>query len=178
MGTKWQVKFNYILSLQAKWHTQRSQDNPRHYQKSKEGVVPQLLEWSSQFSFSVMSDSLPHHGLQHARFPCPSPTPGVCSNSYLLSRWCHQTISSSVVSFSSCLHSFPASGYFPMSQFFTSDGQSTGVSASASVLPMNIQDWFPLRLTGWISLQSKRLSRVFSNATNQKRQFFGVQLNL
>ena len=107
-----------------------------------------------QFSPSIMSDSLWPHGLQHARPPCPSPTPWVYSNSYLLSRWCHPTISSSVIPFS-CLQSFPASGYFQMSQFFASGGQSTGVSASASVLPMNIQDWFPLQWTGWISSQSK-----------------------
>ena len=118
---------------------------------------------SVQFSHSVVSDSLQPHGPQHARPPCPSPTPGVYSNSCPLSRWCHPTISSSVVPFSSHLQSFPASGFFQMSQFFTSGGQSIGVSALASVLPMNIQDWFPLGWTGWISLQSKGLSRVFSN---------------
>ena len=122
---------------------------------------------SVQFSCSVMSDSLRLHGLQHARPPCPSPTPGVDSNSCPLSRWCHPTISSSVAPFSSCLQSFPASGSFQMSQFFTSGGQSIGVSASASVLSMNIQNWFPLGWTGWISLQSKGLSRVFSNITVQ-----------
>ena len=106
-----------------------------------------------------MSDSLQFHGLQHARFPCPSPTPRVYSNSCPLSQWCHPTISSSVVPFSSCSQSFPASGSLQMSQFFTSDGQSIGVSASTSVLPMNIQDWFPLGLIGWISLQSKGLSK-------------------
>ena len=110
-----------------------------------------------------MSDSLQPHALQHARFSCPSTTPGGYSNSCSLSQWCHPTISSSVVPFSSHLQSFPASGSFPMSQFFASDGQTIGVSASASVLPMNIQDWFPLGWTGWISLLSKRLSRVFSN---------------
>ena len=118
------------------------------------------------------------HGLQHARPPCPSATPGVSSNSCPLSRWCHPTVSSSVVPFSSHLQSFPASGSFPMSQFFTSGGQNTGVSASASVLPINIQDWFSLWLTGWISLQFKGLSRVFSNTTVQKHQFFGAQLSL
>ena len=133
---------------------------------------------SVQFSCSVVSDSWWPHEPQHARPPCPSPTPGACSNSYPLSRWCHPTISSSVVSFSSHLQSFPASGFFPMSQFFTSGGQSIGVSASASVLPMNIQDSFPLGWTGWISLQSKKLSRVFSNTTVQKHQFFGAQLSL
>ena len=109
------------------------------------------LNDSIQFSHSVVSNSLRPHGLQHTRLPCPSPTPGVYSNSCPLSWWCHPTISSSLVPFSSCLQSFPASGSFPMSQFFTSGGQSFGVSASASVLPMNIQDWFPLRLTGLIS---------------------------
>ena len=107
----------------------------------------------SQFSHSVVSDSLWPHGLQYTRLPCPSPTPGTYSNSCPTSQWCHPTISSSVISFSFCLQSFPASRSFPMSQFFASDGQSVGVSASASVLPMNIQDWFPLGLTGWISLQ-------------------------
>ena len=133
---------------------------------------------SLQFSCSVMSDSLWPHGLQHARPPCPSPTPGVYSNSCPLSRWCHPTISSSVVPFSSCLQSSPATGSFKMSQFFTSGGQSIGVSASESVLLMNIQDWFPLGWTGLISLQSKRLLRVFSNTTVQKHQFFGAQLSL
>ena len=113
-----------------------------------------------------MSDSLQPHGLQHARPPCPSPIPGVYSNSCPLTQWCHPTISSSVIPFSPCLQSFPASGSFPMSQFFASGGQS--ISASASVLPMNIQDWFPLGWTGWISLQSKGLARVFSNTTVQK----------
>ena len=131
----------------------------------------------SQFSRSVVSKSLQPHGLRHARPPCPSPTPGASSNTCPSIWWCHPTISSSVVPFSSCLQSFPASGSFPMSQFFTSGGQSIGVSASASVLPMNIQDWFPLGLTGFISLQSKGLSRVFSNTTVQKHQFFGAQLS-
>ena len=134
--------------------------------------------FSVQFSHSVMSDSLWPHGLQNTRLPCPSPTPRVYSNSRSLHWWCHTTISCSIIPFSSQLQSFPASGFFPMSQFFASDGQSTGVSVSASVLPMNIQDWFPLRLTSWISLQSKGLSRVFSNTTVQKHQFFGTQLSL
>ena len=127
---------------------------------------------------SVVSDSLWPHGLQHYRLPCPSPTPGAGSNSCPLSQWCHPTISSSVIPFSSCLQSFPASGSFPMSQFFASGGQSIGVSASASVLPMNIQDWFPLGWTGWISSQSKGLSSVFSNTTVQKHRIFGAQLSL
>ena len=118
------------------------------------------------------------HGLQHARPPCLSPIPRACSNSCPLSQWCHPTISSSVIPFSFCLQSFPASGSFQMSQFFTSGGQSIGFSASASVLPMNIQDWFPLGLTGLISLQSKGLSRVFFNTAVQKYQFFSSQLPL
>ena len=125
---------------------------------------------------SVVSNSLGPHELQHARPPYPSPTPRAYSNSCPLSRWCHPTISSFVVPFSSCLQSFPASESFPVSQLFTSGGQSTGVSASASVLPMNTQDWRPLGWTGWISFQSKGLSRVFSNTTVQKHQYFGVQL--
>ena len=129
---------------------------------------------SVQFSHSVVSDSLWPHGLQHIRPPCPSPTPGVYPDSCPLSWWCHPTISSSVVPFSSCLQSFPASGSFKMSPFFSSGGQRTGVSASASILSVNIQDWFPLGWTGWISLQSKGLSRVFSNTTLQKHQFFGA----
>ena len=133
---------------------------------------------SVQCSCSVVSDSLWPHGLQHARPPCPSPTPGACSNSCPLNQWCHPTISSSVVPFSSCLQSFPASGSFQMSQLFTSGGQNIGVSASASVLPMNTQDWSALGWSGWISLQSKGLSRVFSNTTVQKHQFFCAQLSL
>ena len=133
---------------------------------------------SCQFSHSVVSNSLWPHGLQHARPPCPSSTLGVHSNSCPLSQWGHPTISSSVVPFSSCLQSFPASGSFQMSQFFPSGGQSIGVSASASVLPMNNQDWFPLGWTGWISLKSKGLSRVFSNTAVQKHQFFSAQLSL
>ena len=120
-----------------------------------------------QFSCSVMSDSLQPHGLQHARLPCPSPTPGACSNSCPSSRWCHPIVSSSVIPFSSRLQSFLASGSFQMSQFFALGGQSIGVSASASALPMNTQDWSPLGWTGWISLQSKGLSRVFPNTTVQ-----------
>ena len=115
-----------------------------------------------------------YHGLQHARPPCPSPTPGVYLNSCPLSWWCHPTISSSVVPFSSCLQSFPASGSFQMSQLLELGGQSIGVSASTTVLPMNNEDWSPLGWTGWISLQSKGLSRVFSNTTVQKHQFFMV----
>ena len=130
-----------------------------------------------QFSHSVVSDSLQTHESQHARPPCPSPTPGVYTNPCPLSQWCHPAISSSVVPFSSCPQSFPASGSFPMSQLFIWGGQSVGVSASTSVLPMNTQDWSPLAQTGWISLQSKELSRGFSNTTIQKHQFFSTQLS-
>ena len=130
------------------------------------------------FSRSVMSDSLRPHGLQHTRLPCPSPTPGVLPNSCPLSQWRHPTISTSVVPFSSCPQSSPALGSFLRSQFFTSGSQRIGASTSASVLSMNIQDWFSLGWTGWISLQSKGLSRVFSNTTVQKHKFFGAQLSL
>ena len=130
------------------------------------------------FSRSVVSDSLRPRWLQHARPPCPLPTPGVYSSSCPLISWCQPTILSSVIHFSSCLQSFPASGAFQMSQFFPSGGQSIGVSASTSVLTMNTQDWTPSGWTGWISLQSKGLSRVFSNTTVQKHQFFRAQLSL
>ena len=129
-----------------------------------------------QFSCSVMSDCLWPHERQHTRLPCPLPTPRVHPNPCPLSRWCHPTMSSSVVPFSSRLQFLPASAYFQISQLFTSGGQSIGVSASTSVLAMNTQDWFPLRWIGWISLQSKGLSRVFSNITVQKHQFWGAQL--
>ena len=133
---------------------------------------------SVQFSCSVMSDSLWPHGLQHIRLPCPSPTPEACSNSCPSSQWYHPIISSSVIPFSSHLQCFPASGSFPMSQSFTSGGHSIRVSASASVLPMNIQDWFPLEWTGFISLQSKGISSVFSNTTVQKHPFLFLEVCL
>ena len=133
---------------------------------------------SIPFSRSVVSNSLWPHGLQHARPPCPSPTPWACSNSCPSSQWCHPTISPSVNPFSSCLQSFPTSGSFPMSQFFASGSQSIGVSPSTSVLTMNIHDWLPLGLTGLILMQFKGLSRVFSNTTVQKHQFFSAQLSL
>ena len=132
---------------------------------------------SVQFSCSVMSDSLQPHESQHTRPPCPSPTPGVHSNSHPSSQWCHPAISSSVLPFSSCPQALPASRSFPMSQHFTWGSQSIGVSASASFLPMNTQDWSTLEWTGWTSLQSKGLSWVFSNTTVQKHQFFGAQLS-
>jgi len=125
-----------------------------------------------------MSDSLWPHGQQHTKLPCPSPSPRTCSNSCLLSRWYYPAISSSVIPFSSCLQSFPSSGSFSMNWLFASCGQRIGISASASILPMNIQGWFSLELTGLISLQSRGLSRVFSNTTLQKHQFFGTQPSL
>ena len=136
------------------------------------------MDYSVQFSHSVVSDSLWPHESQHARPPCPSPTPGVHSNSCASSRWCHPAISSSVVPFSSCPQSFPASESFPMSQLFSWGGHRTGISALASVLPMNTQDWSPLGWTDWISLQFKGLSKVFFNTTVQKHQFFCTQLSL
>ena len=138
------------------------------------GLILYLL-----ISVTHLCPTLQPHGLQHTRLPCPSPTPGAYSNKYSSHWCCHPTISSSVIlPFSPCLQSFLVSGYFPMSQFFESGGQSIGVSDSASVLPMNIQDWFPLGCTGWTSLQSKGLSRVFSNTIVQKHQFFSTQLSL
>ena len=131
-----------------------------------------------QFSRSVVSDSLRPHESQHTKLPCPSPTPRVHPNPCPLSQWCHPNILSSIIPFSSCLQFFPASGSFQMSQLFAWGGQSIGVSASTSILPMNTQDWFPLGWTGWISLQSKGLSRVFSNNTVQKHQYFSAQLSL
>ena len=136
-----------------------------------------IRNFSVQFSHSVMSDSLQPHELQHARPPCPLLTPGVHSNSRPLSWWCHPAISSSVVPFSSCPQSLPASESFPMSQLFAWGDQNTGVSALASVLPKNTQGWSPLGWIGWISLQSKGLSRVFLNTTVQKHQFFSTQLS-
>ena len=153
--TVWKKHMHFLVQeVQAKWHF-----------------------WISvQFSHSVMSNSLQSHELQHIRPPCPSPTPRAFSNSCPFSWWCHPTISSSVITFSSCLQSFPASGSFQMSQLFASGSQSIGFSASTSVLPMNTHDLFPLGWTGWISLQSKGLSRVFSNTTVQKHQFFSAFL--
>ena len=133
--------------------------------------------YSVQFSRSVVSNSLRPHESQHARPPCPSPTPGVHWNSSPSSRWCHPAISSSVIPFSSCPQSLPASESFPMSQLFAWGSESIGVSASTSVPPMNSQDWSPLGWTGWISLQSKGLSRVFSNTTVQKHQLFSTQIS-
>ena len=150
-------------------------------EKKKVKLYNVMDEKNIKLQFSSVTQScltLQPHELQHSRPPCPSPTPGVHPNSCPLSRWCHPIISSSVVPFSSCPQSFPASGSFQKSQLFTSGGQSIGVSASASVLPMNTQDWSALGWAGWISLQSKGLSGVFSNTTVQKHQFFGAQLSL
>ena len=143
---------------------------------SETSIWIQVLLCNHQFSHSVVSNSLRPHGLQHTRLPCLSPTPGAYSKSCPLSQWCHPTILFSFVLFSSCPQSFPASGSFPVSRLFASGGQSIG--ASAWVPPMNIQDWFSLGLTGLISLQSKGLSRVFSNTTVQKHKFFDTQLSL
>ena len=149
-----------------------------YYRNSRALLILRLSTLTVQFSSVAQSClTLQPHGLQHTRLLCPSSTPGVYSNSCPLSPWCYPTISSSAIPFS-CLQSFRESGAFQMSQFFTSGGQSTGVSASTSVLPMNIQDWFPLGWTGWISLQSKGLSRVLSNTTVQKHPFFSTQLYL
>ena len=158
-------------------HCQR-ESGARGHHGSEHIVTSCLSICIVQFSHSLMSHSLPPHEPQHARPPCPSPTPGVHPNSCPLSQWYHPTISSSAIPFSFCPQSFPASGSFQMSQLFTSDGQSIGVSASTSVLTMNTQDWSPLGWTRWVSLQSKGLSRVFSNTTVQKHQFFGTQLSL
>ena len=143
-----------------------------------EGIQSLLTFMSVQFSHSVVSNSLQPQEPQHARPPCPSPTPRDHPNPCSLSWWCHPTVSSSVIPFSSCPQSFPASGYFQMSHLFASGGQIIGVSASTPVLPMNTQDWSLLGWTGWIFLQSKGLSRVFSNTTVQKHQFFCPQLSL
>ena len=145
--------------------------------KNPDSLTHKMVFGSVQFSHSVVSDSWRPHESQHSRPPCPSPTPRVHSDSRPSSQWCHPAISSSVVPFSSCPQSFPASESFPMSQLFPWGGQSIGVSASESVLPMNTQDWSLLGWTGWISLQAKGLSRVFSNTTVQKHQFFGTQLS-
>ena len=173
-----------VISGAAGWHGDNLESSSllpfvNHFESLRKRKYKAWVQFSSvQFGCSVMSDSLPPHGLQHARPLCPSPTPGVYPNSCPLSQWCHLTISSSVVPFSSCLLSFLASGFFQMSQLFASGGQSIGVSASTSVHPMNTQDWFPLGWTGWISLQSKGLWRFFSDTTVQKHRFFGAQLSL
>ena len=170
----WKKKFHLMFNLKHLFCDLSHCISASICSENRNWWLPLVL---NQFS-SVISDSLQTHGLQHARPPCPPPTPRVYSNSCPLSRWCDATILSSVIPFSSCLQSFPASGSFQMSQFFASGGQSIGVSASASVLPMNIQKRFPLGWTAWISLQSRGFSRVFSNTTVQKHQFFSAQLSL
>ena len=153
--------------------------SPQHFSKQMTVLFHAIVYWGSvQFSRSVVSNSLQPHGLQYARPPCPSPTPGAFSNSGPLSRWCHPTISSSAIPFSSRLQSFPSIRVFSNESALHIRWPNIGVSVSTSVLPMNIQDWFPLRLTGWNSLQSKGLSRVFSNTTVQKHQFYCAQLSL
>ena len=183
-------KFPYLMPDDQRWSWWNNNRNKVH---NKCNVLESLWSHSPTsvhgkivfhetdllpFSHSVVSDSLRPRGLQHSRPPCPSLSPGVCSQSHPLSLWCHPTISLSVVPFFSCSQSFPASGSFPVSQLFVSGGQRIGASASASVLPINIQGWFPLGLTGWISLLSKGLSRVFSSTTVQKHQFSGFQPSL
>ena len=172
------------MFMLKKNNTRKVNEHVSHWEKiftkhisDKRLISRNFKSCTVQFSRYVVSNSLQPHGLQHIRPPCPSPTPGVHPNSCPLSWWCQPTISSSVVPFS-CLQFFPASGSFQMSQLFTSGGQNTGVSASTSVLPMNTLDRSPLGWTCWIPLQSKGLSRVFSNTTVQKHQFFGAQLSL
>ena len=150
------------------------------FASSSKSITLILIWWAFflLFSHPVLSDCLQSHGVQHIKFPCPSPSPRVCSNSCPLSQWCHPTISSSLIPFFSCPQSFPTSGSFPISRLFTSGSQSIGASASVSVLPMNIQGWFPLGLTDLISLQSKGLSRVFSRTVIQRHQFFSAQPSL
>ena len=194
MGTQW-----ILATPEGHWPSRKPQSyketaftSPflqRHHHLYHPGVCKEMevcsfmnLEfkqiWPLPCFSAVVSSSLQMHGLQHARLPCPSLYPGVCSNFCLLSQWCHPTISSSVAPFSSCPQSFPASGSFPMIQPFTSGGQSFGASASTSVLPMNIQDWFPLGLTGLIYLKSKELSRVFSSTTIWEDKSFSIQPSL
>ena len=180
----WTEKPGWLPSMGSQrirhnWVTKHSTAyNLQSIKTSFQWSIFNMVQFSSvQFSHSVVSDSLWPHELQHARPPCPSPTPRVHSDSCPSSQWCHPTISSSVIPFSSCPQSFPASGSFQMSQLFTSGGQSTGVSALASFLPKKSQGWCPSEWTGWISLQSKGLSRVLSNTTVQKHQFFGTQLS-
>ena len=165
--------------METEWQSAKERITVRMWRRlyeKKKGLISYTKCWHfNSVQLLSLSNSLWPHGLQHTRTPCPSPTHGACSNSCPSTQWCHPTISSSIILFSSRLQFFPASGSFPRSQFLPSGGQSTG--ASASVLPINTQDWSPLRWTGWISLQSKGLSRVFSNTTVSKHQFFGAQLS-
>ena len=181
----WQMEFTRAVAAPGPWLTLGSTipaalflslKKPEGMQISKTDIIIRIiLGHSVQFSCSVVFDCLQPHESQHARPPCPSPTPGVHPNLRPLTQWCHPAISSSIVPFSFCPQSLPVSESCPMSQLFAWGGQSTGVSALALVLPMNTQDWSPLGWTGWISLQSKGLSRIFSNTTVQKHQFFGAQ---
>ena len=171
------IWYHSLRGIFKKWYKRTYLKNRNRLTKKNILQLSKEKGGSVQISCSAMSGSLQPHESQHTRPPCPSPTPGVYPNSCPSSRWCHPAISSSVVPFSSCPQSLPASGSFQMSQLFAWGGQSIGVSASASLLPMNTQDWSPLGWTGWISLQSKGLSRVFSNTTVQKHQFFGAELS-
>ena len=180
---RWTEIVNTHFTKEDRWMVSKHMERCSTSLVIREMQIRTTMNWDYipiQFSSvqSFVSDSLQPHELQHARLPCPSPTPGIQPNPCPLIRWCHPTISSSIVPFSSCPQSFLALRSFQMSQIFTSAGQSIEVSASTSVLPMNNQDWSPLGWTGWISLQSKGLSRVFSNTTVQKHQFFGTQLSL
>ena len=178
-NTYWTISFMWSSSKAKLVFAENKSEHLLLLTREKVTIMFSTLGISSvQFSHSVVSSSLQPHELQHTRPPCPSPTPKVHPNSCPSSQWCHPAISSSVIPFSTCSQSLPASGYFPMSQLLAWGGQSIGVSASALVLPMNSQDWYPLGWTGWISLQSKGLSRVFSNTTVQKHQFFSAQLSL
>ena len=172
---KLMLHINYAVLHAMLSHSVMFDSLPHHWLQHARLLCPPLSPGSVQFSHSVMSDSLRPHESQHARPPCPSPTPGVHSHSLPSIPWCHPAISSSVVPFSSCPQSLPGSESFPMSQLFTWGGQSTGASALASFLPKKSQGWSPSEWTGWISLQSKGFSRVFSNTTVQKHQFFGAQ---
>ena len=172
------AKYERELAENKQWNGRRKFSLVSDYFKTLNALdISIKRDHSIQFSHAVVSNSLRPHESQHARPACPSPTPGVHSNSCPSSWWCHPAISSSLVPFSSCPQSLPASESFPMSQLFAWGGQSTGVSALASFLPKKSQGWSPLEWTGWISLQSKRLSRVFSNTTVQKHQFFSAQLS-
>ena len=177
-STKEKLKVQ-LTNMRIKWRRKQTKMRGFYVKFKHKQINIWKYFWplSVQFSRSVVSDSSWPHEPQPTRPLCPSPTPRVYPNSCPLNWWCHPAITSSVVPFSSCPQSLPASGSFPISQLFAWGGQSTGVSASASVLPMNTQDWFPLGWTGWISLQSKGLSRIFSNSTVQKHQFFGAQLS-
>ena len=181
IGTEKTIPSKHYLDCRSVSKKIAAELKPLYFEESiilQQHIFPKIIYSFGCCCCSVASDSLQPHRLHQARFLCPSPSPGACSNSCPLSRWCHPTIPSSVITYSCCPQSFSASGSFPRSQFFASGGQSIGLSVSASVLPMNIQGWFPLGRTGLISLQPKGLSRISSNITVQKHQFFGTQLSL